>query len=508
MAYDMPDIRIQALGPVRAWRDEAPLDLGPAAQRAVLGLLALACGLPVTRTELMTGLWLERPPPPSAANVIQTYVKRLRRILEPDRSPRSPSMVLQHVGDGYALNVSASTVDVAQFRTWVGSAVAAQRRGELDHAAELLEEALKLWQGPPLADVPLLADHPKVVALANERLAALARYGEVMVAAGRAAEGLPALEEAAAAQPLNESWHAMLVRAYQAAGRRGQAFATYHAVRRRLADELGVDPGTELSEAYAALLRTTPPPERARDATPRAAAPTLATLPADVPDFVGRSGELARLDQLLDNIEDDSTVDVGTKVVVISGPPGVGKTALAVRWGHRVAHRFPDGQLYLNLRGFGPAGTATDVPEALRWFFDVLGVPTEQIPSTVDARVALYRSLLAGRRMLIVLDNAKDASQVRPLVPGARGCLILVTSRNQLPGLITAEGAVPLPLGLLGAEDARELLARRIGVARTAGEPKAVAEILDACGGLPLALVVIAARASINSTLPLAALAE
>ncbi|WP_170318794.1 AfsR/SARP family transcriptional regulator, partial [Allorhizocola rhizosphaerae] len=433
----MGTVLIQVLGTIRAWRDAEELDLGPAAQRAVLGLLALACGQPLGRNEIAAGLWPDRRPPASAANVIQTYVKNLRRVLEPGRARRAASTVLRQIGDGYALY---APTDLLRFRTLSN--------------ADSLEEALALWQGPPLADVPVLAAHPRVLALVDERHAALARYGELMLNSGRAAEGLSALEEAAEAQPLNEAWQALLIRAYQAAGRRSQAFAIFHEVRRRLVDELGVDPGLELMQAHASLLR--------HDSGADAMGLVPAQLPADVPHFVGRSSELSQLDS------------VPGGVVVVSGPPGVGKTALAVRWAHRIADRFPDGQLYLNLRGFDPGGVVMDRADAMRWFLDALGVPAERVPSTVDAQAALYRSRIAGRRMLIVLDNARDAEQVRPLLPGTPGCLVLVTSRNQLASLVAAEGARPLPLDLLGSAAARDLLAQRIGAGRVAGDPAAV----------------------------------
>ncbi len=464
------------LGPCRAWRGGEALDLGPAGQRVVLGLLALACGRPLSRNEIAAGLWLDRQPPVSAANVIQTYVKNLRRLLEPGRPRRAASTILRQIGDGYALCVPESAVDLFRFRDGVAAAT------DLDS----LERALALWHGPPLADVPALAAHPRVLALTDERHAALARYGAMAIAVGRAADGLPALEEAVAAQPLNEAWQALLIGAYQAAGRRREAFAAFHSVRRLLADELGVDPGQELSSAHAALLHADSPMDGGG---------IPAQLPADAPHFVGRRAELSQL-------------DVMSGVVVVSGAPGVGKTALAVRWSHRIAHRFPDGQLYLNLRGFDPAGGAMEPADSVRWFLDALGVPPSRLPSTVDGQAALYRSLLAGRRMLIVLDNAREVAQVRPLLPGAPGCLVLVTSRNQLASLVAAEGAHPLPLDPLGPAEARELLAQRIGAARAAGEPGAVDEILDRCGGLPLALVIAAARAAMSANLPLAALAD
>ncbi|WP_203855375.1 BTAD domain-containing putative transcriptional regulator [Plantactinospora mayteni] len=514
-------VRIQLLGPVRAWRDGEPLDLGPAARRVVLGLLALAGGKPLLRGELMSGLWYDREPPASAANVIQTHVKHLRRLLEPERRPRDQGTVLRLVGDGYALHLPDTGLDVTQFRRRIDAAVTAQRRGQLDGAAELLGEALALWHGPPLADVLTLATHPKVVALTGERQAALGRYGEVMIAAGRAAEGLPILAEAAVAAPLDEAAHARLIRAYHAAGRRGQAFAAYHEVRRRLADDLGVAPGPALAAAHGALLHDEEPtaagPTRPETVTVGVArsAPKPAQLPADLAEFTGRTAQLARLDGLLerggagsgDHRATRPPGPAATVIAVVSGTAGVGKTTLAVHWAHQVAHRFPDGQLYVNLRGFDPAGPAVDPAEAVRRFLDALGVPAERIPTDLDAQAALYRSQMFHRRMLVLLDNARDAAQLRPLLPGGPGCLVVVTSRARLADLVAVEGARPVPLDPLAARQARELLLRRIGGHRAGDEPQALAEILARCAGLPLALAIVAARVATSPDLSLTDLA-
>ncbi|MDG4786539.1 BTAD domain-containing putative transcriptional regulator [Micromonospora sp. WMMD1102] len=505
-------MRIQLLGPVRAWRDGEPLDLGPSARRVVLSLLALAGGKPLLRAELMSGLWYDREPPTSAANVIQTHVKHLRRLLEPERRPRDRGNVLRLVGDGYALHLPDAGLDVTRFRQRIGTAATAQRCGQFDRAAELLGEALALWHGPPLADIPTLASHPKVVALAGERQAALGRYGEVMIAAGRSAEGLPILAEAAVAAPLDEAAHARLIRAYHAAGRRGQAFAAYHEVRRRLADDLGVVPGPELAAAHAALLHdeeagVRPPRPESVTVTAARSAPRPAQLPADLAEFAGRTTELARLDGLLDRATRPPG-PAATVVAAVSGTAGVGKTTLAVHWAHRVAHRFPDGQLYVNLRGFDPVGPAVQPAEAVRQFLDALGVPAERIPTDLDAQAALYRSQMFHRRMLVLLDNARDAAQLRPLLPGGPGCLVLVTSRARLADLVAIEGAGPVPVGPLPAREARELLLRRIGGDRAGDEPQAVAEILARCAGLPLALAIVAARVATDPDLSLADLAN
>ncbi|MDR7274836.1 BTAD domain-containing putative transcriptional regulator [Catenuloplanes atrovinosus] len=479
-------MRIQVLGTVRAWLGDEPVELTSAGQRAVLGLLALAGGQPVTRSELIDALWGDDPPA-SAVNVLQTYVKHLRRRLEPDRPARSRSALLPHVGDGYALRATADTLDLLCFRQLSAQATAARQEGDDRRAATLLDRALRQWQGAPLADVPQLAGHPKVVAVAAERGAALARYGELKIALGEVAEALPALAEAVAAQPLDEAGQARLIRAYAAAGRRADAFEAYHAARRRLADELGVDPGPELRAAHDIALRDEAPPATAT----RTAVP--AQLPADVPDFIGRDGELARLDALL-----------GSPTVVISalsGTAGVGKTALAVRWAHRVRTGFPDGQLYINLRGYD-AERPVPAGEALARFLRALGVPGQEVPLDAEERADRYRSLLDGRRMLIVLDNAASVAQVRPLLPGTPGCLTVVTSRDALPGLVARHGARRLDLDLLPHADAIALLRRLIG-RRCDEDPDAADELAERCARLPLALRVAAELALARPSVPL-----
>jgi tetratricopeptide (TPR) repeat protein len=283
----------------------------------------------------------------------------------------------------------------------------------------------------------------------------------------------------------------VLLRALAADGRPAEALTHYETVRRHLAEELGADPSAELQAVYQSILQGAP--------AGAVTAEVPAQLPADVPGFTGRGEQLA----LLDATVRDSGPTVA--ICVVSGTAGVGKTALAVHWAHTVAGLFPDGQLYVNLRGFDPAGRVTDPAESVRGFLDALGVPHERVPSGLDAQAALYRSLLAGKRILVLLDNARDAEQVRPLLPATAGAVAVVTSRNQLTGLLAAEGAHPVTLDVLGEQEARELLSRRIG-AEAGAEAGAVRDIVAACARLPLALAIAAARARQNS-FPLAALA-
>lgn len=517
-------MRIQVLGPVTVWRGDERLALGSPQRRAILALLAVSRGQQLPYAGLADALWGERPPA-SASNVIQTHIKHLRHVLEPLRAPRAASTVLPRLGDGYALRVPYDAIDLLRFRTLVAAAENARRDdgtgetgadGGRARAAALLSDALALWQEPPLADLPALAAHPTVVALAGERRGVLAQYGDAMLAAGKGADVLPLLEEAATAQPLDEDAQARLIRAYEAVGRRDRAVAVYLRSRRRLADELGVDPGPELSRAYTAVLHrsagppaTGPRPAPAGTNTAGHAPPPVqpsaqsparlpAQLPADVPDFSGRDAELSALDRLLTPGAGSPTA---MALSVVSGTAGVGKTALAVHWAHRARDRFPDGQLYVNLRGYDPDHPVSP-GAALTRFLTVLGVPGDAVPLDVDDRAGRYRTEMADRRMLVVLDNALSGEQVRPLLPGSPSCSVVVTSRDSLTGLVALHGARRVGLGPLPPPDALALLRTLVG-ARVDTEPESAATLSEQCVRLPLALRIAAELAVARPALPL-----
>jgi tetratricopeptide (TPR) repeat protein len=296
------------------------------------------------------------------------------------------------------------------------------------------------------------------------------------------------------------------------AGQQADALAAYHDARRHLVDELGVEPTEQLRQLQERILAGDPalgPPARPDAATLTSQAgpavshpPALpAQLPYRAPDFIGRSAELDRLHALV--TEDASAATIA----VITGTAGVGKTSLAVQWAHEARDRFPDGQLYVNLLGFDPAYPPLPPGEAIRMLLDALGVPPQLVPVTPLAQTTLYRSLLAGRRMLVVLDNARDAEQVRPLLPGGPDCLVVVTSRDQLAGLVAAQGARPVTLDLLTTTEARHLLTKRLGAERAGAEPAAVDEIIARCAHLPLALSIVASRAALHPDFSLASLA-
>ncbi|MGW6930786.1 tetratricopeptide repeat protein [Lentzea sp. NPDC054927] len=484
----MRSVRIQVLGPTRAWHLRAEIPLGPPARRAVLGLLVLAEGETVATVGLVDALWGENPPR-SAVNVLQTHVKHLRRLLEPGRTFRSGSEILPFANGGYALNPDAVDIDLLAFRRLVAEANDAYREHDWERVAAGLGEAMGLWHGRPVADAPLLATHPKVVSLVAKRREVLARYGDAMIEIGAAVDVLPDVAEAAADQPLDEAAQARLIRAYHSAGHRAKAFETYRDVRKRLVEELGVDPGPELRAAHATLLNddndvgTTGGTVQLR--------PVLGVprqLLARTPGFTGRAAQMSTLDKMLPGRSDGAMA-----IAAISGTAGVGKTALAVHWAHRVRERFPDGQLYANLRGHSKGGAAPPI-DILAQFLSALGVPADRVPVDVETASAMFRTLTTDRRVLVLLDNAAGPDQVRPLLPSGPHCLVVVTGRDRMTGLVAMDGARPVTLDVLSPDDAWELLARTLGAERVRAEPVAAAELAKLCAYLPLALRIAAAN--------------
>ncbi|MFF4256826.1 BTAD domain-containing putative transcriptional regulator [Streptomyces sp. NPDC001663] len=486
-------VEFSVLGPVRVRRSGAELGLGGPQERALLALLLVRAGQPVAVSEIVGVLWGPRPPH-SAVNVIRRHVGSLRRLVEPGLPARAAGRWLARDAGGYRWAADAGSLDLLRFR---GLREEARQSDAPARAVELLTEALALWQAPVAAQIPAeVRERAGFGGVDRERLAAVREAADAALLAGLPEAVLPRLREAAADNPLDEPLSARLVLALAATGRRTEALGVYRAVCSRLAEELGIDPGAELRDAHRAVLQDT------YSVLP-ASAPVPAQLPHDLPTFTGRDAELNDVLALSDADGPAETVVISA----IGGMAGIGKTTLAVHWAHRVADRFPDGQLYVNLRGFDPSGAVMSPGEAVRLFLDALGVPPERVPHGLDAQVALYRSLLAGRRLLILLDNARDTDQVGPLLPGTPGCLTIVTSRSQLPGLVSAHGAHARTLRPLDSEQARAFLTRRLGAARLTGESRAVAEITALCAGLPLALACVAARSAAHPQFPLSALA-
>ncbi|HEX6361064.1 AfsR/SARP family transcriptional regulator [Actinophytocola sp.] len=473
------EVRLQVAGRL--------LDVGTPRQQAVLAALAVDIGRPVPIETLVDRVWGDNPPE-QARNVLYSHVSRIRQLF---RQAEETDLVRRPAG--YVLEADPDTVDLHRF----GRLAERGKDSGLSDAdrAAALTEALRMWDGTPLAGITSdWADQLRGT-WQRRRLDAAVQWGELELRLGHPERVIDTIADLVGEHPLVEPLEALLMRALHTAGRDAEAIDRYAAVRQRLADELGADPGTELQALHAALLRGELPATRRPAPTT-----TPAQLPADIPGFSGRAAELHRVDGLL---ADHPTT---TPVVVLSGTAGVGKTTLAVHWAHTAATRFPDGQLYVNLRGFDPTGSPVTPAEALRGFLEALDVPPNRIPTSLDAQAGRYRSLLAGRRVLVVLDNARDAEQVRPLLPGAPGCMVLVTSRNQLTGL-TAAGAHPVGVDLLDDDESRAMLRARLGAERLAAEPGTVDEIVDLCARLPLALAVVAARAATHPRFSLAALA-
>ncbi|WP_231928807.1 AfsR/SARP family transcriptional regulator [Micromonospora echinaurantiaca] len=493
------------LGPVRGWRNDTELDLGPPQQRALFAVLLAHAGRPVSLSEMVDALWADAPPA-SAVNIVQRYIGRLRRVMQPDRPEGSRGRLLVRAGRGYRLATDAASLDLLCFRELVAQAEG-EKQPELKLA--LFVEALHLWQGPAAAGIAAeVRSRPLFAALDREVLRTVRHATDVALAVHVPEPMEPLLRRAADAHPLDESVLARLMLVLAASGRQAEALSAFQSVRIRLAEELGVEPGPELAAAHTSVLRGhdgAAPAEPLRRWSGRDR-PAPAQLPADLPTFTGRRAAIAELLGVLTAAE--STAFPSLVIHVISGMAGIGKTTLAVHLAHQLAVRFPDGQLYANLRGFGPIGSTVAPGDALRNFLDALGVPAARVPADLHEAAALYRSHLAGRRMLILLDNARNAEQVIPLLPGTPGSLVLVTSRNDLGELVATQGAHPLTLDLLSAEDARDMLARRVGADRVAAEPEAVDEIVARSARLPLALATVAAQAAVNRAFPLSAIAN
>jgi DNA-binding SARP family transcriptional activator/tetratricopeptide (TPR) repeat protein/DNA-binding XRE family transcriptional regulator len=518
-------VLVQVLGPLAVWQDGSRVSLAGAARRAVLGLLALSPGRLVHRDAVIDALWPDHPPA-NAVGLVQIHVSRLRRLIDPGRAAGSGGALLVSAGDSYRLTPGAGELDLLALGELTADARAAHASGDDAAACSIYEQVLGLWRGEPLADVELLRSHPGVIRLSRQRSEAVTEYARVASSAGWHDRVLGPLRELAAREPLNEPAHAQLMIALAGSGQQAEALALYRDLCGRLDDELAMPPSAELAEAHQRVLRQEIPPPQAEQpvssrvgaqagsvAAAGAAGSTAAAgseggardivvprqLPAAPTGFVGREAELEVLSALPGQARAGGTVVISA----LGGTGGVGKTALAVHWAHQVAPQFPDGQLYANLRGFDPSAAAVSPAEALGWFLDALGVAPESRPASLEARGGLFRSLVATRQLLIVLDNARDADQVRPLLPGSPGCLVLVTSRGQLSGLAVREGARLLSLDVLTELEARQMLAARLGAGKVAAQHDAMSEIVRLCARLPLALAITAGRAASRPRLSL-----
>ncbi|MBB4682899.1 AfsR/SARP family transcriptional regulator [Amycolatopsis jiangsuensis] len=463
------------LGPLSAVVGGAPAPLGSAKTRIALATLLLGANHVVSVEELIDRLW-NGEPPRGARNAAQAYVMRLRNVLG------EAGVLIRTQPPGYLLAITPDMLDLGRFHARVGAAERA--RAAADPAAEATElrAALALWRGTPLADVPSeLIQAQEATRLAEERLRAWERLVDLELELGRHAEVIGTLHTLTEENRLRERFWAQLMLALDRSGRQADALAVYRRVTVLLRDELGLDPGEALRRLHQEILLN----DGGTDASGKAAGWTAPfQLPADVADFVGRTGLLAAIRELVTR---PGRNRLAVPVVVLAGPPGVGKTALATHAGHELRGEFPDGVLHVNLRGYStsPPLAATD---ALARFLRALGIAAERIPHEIDEQSALLRSLLSGRRVLMVLDNAASPEHVRPLLPSDPSCAVLITSRDELRGLVALDGARRLPVGVVSAQEARAMVGNIVGAERVAAEPGAAGAFAAACGYLPLGL--------------------
>ncbi|MGW6442962.1 BTAD domain-containing putative transcriptional regulator [Lentzea sp. NPDC055074] len=467
-------VEIALLGEVSAHVGGRPVALGPARQRCVLAALAVDVGELVTVTQLTERVWGATPPPRSRAT-LQSYLSRLRHAF-------GDAVTFASRHHGYVLVAEESSVDLMRFRALRDEA---RRLGDDEAVIRVLHEASALWRGEPLTGVGGdWADLTRDL-LTAERLDAELDLVDARLRLGQGPELLAAVSACAALRPFDERVAAQHMRALAQAGRIPEALGEFRALRTRLVGELGTEPSREVRDLHEELLLGEPAPVRV---VPR-------QLPSAPAQFIGRDQDLTELDDAM------RTAGVAT----IAGAGGMGKTWLALQWAHRNLHRFPDGQLFVDLRGFSPDERPMEPDVAVRGFLHALGVDAAAVPGDPAARAALFRTLTARRRMLVIADNAADASQVTPLLPGGDTCRVLVTSRNRVRGLATTHA---VGLDVLADHDASSLLAARIGETRLSGEPRAVARLIDLCGGLPLALSIVGARVLTEPDLSLAAIAR
>jgi DNA-binding SARP family transcriptional activator/tetratricopeptide (TPR) repeat protein len=478
------------LGPPAVRRDGVTVGLPEGKQRALLAALLLKAGEVVPTSDLTDWLWAPAPPPPSAQVTVRNYVKRLRQALGPARE-----RLVTRPG-GYLLRVESAELDIRTLERRLAEACRAAADAAWSDVARHAAAALELWRGEPLSGIDLPVQALAEVSRWQElRLQAHELRIEADLHLGMHAAVIAELRELERAYPLREHLAALLMLALYRCGRRGESLRIYRACRKLLVQEMGAEPGPELQDLHQRILRDDPAlasasPGPRTESVPGPGATGIWQLPPAVPSFTGREAELATLTRY-------AMPEAAAPALVISaigGTAGVGKTALAVKWAHQVMERFPDGQLYVNLRGYDPQAPVSPA-DALAGFLRALGVPGQQIPDGTGERSVLFRSRLAGRRMLVMLDNARDGEQVRPLLPGDPGCVAVVTSRDGLAGLVATDGALRVDLDVLPHADALALLRSLIGD-RVDEDPASASELAELCARLPLALRIAAELAT------------
>ncbi|MFB7620958.1 BTAD domain-containing putative transcriptional regulator [Kitasatospora sp. NPDC056181] len=543
MAAPAAPLRIQLLGPVRAWRHGTEVTLGPPKQRAVLALLASRAGDVVGVEGIVDALW-GTDVPHTAANGVHTYVAGLRRALEPGRTTRAADALLASGSGGYCLRMDPADVDATLFTRTHNDARRSRAEGNTEAALRRYEQALALWHGEACTAVPGPFAAMERTRLRDLRLTAVEERADSMLAAGRHVETVTELTGAIAEEPLREKLRWLLILALYRSGRQAHALRLYEDTRELLRSELGIEPGPDLRTLHRQILAghpaphtpahaphahthahaphvhapaphalhvphtsrpdTPPPPPPATRDHPFHTTPRPAQLPPLARGFIGRTKELAHLAALLG--ADLPRHGATTPVAVVDGPAGAGKSALVLELAHRLTDRYPDGQLYVDLHATAPRGRPLAAADALGQLLTGLGVHASRMPQGPAARTTLYRSLLHGRRMLVVLDDAPGADQLRPLIPRGSSC-VLATSRRRLSGLAARDGAHLLTIGPLTDEDSARLLTALAGGRLTAHDP-ATTRLSALCGGLPLALRIVADALVANPDTPLETLVD
>ncbi|MGW6894537.1 AfsR/SARP family transcriptional regulator [Streptomyces chartreusis] len=488
-------LHFAVLGRLRASRDGTQLDLGSPQQRAVAAVLMLRHGRIVSRDDLVGALW--DVPPRRPESVVRTYIWRLRALLEPDHAPGEPWRVLRSVPGGYSLSLAGGTLDRELFEQQVAEARTRASAGDPAGARHLFDTALAMWSEPALTGIPGPFAESERSRLEERRLDVVEARLEAMVDLGECADAAAELTALAETHPLREGLHYLLMQALHRTGRQGEALSAYRRAHRLLARELGIEPNARLQQLHADILDSAAaaarPPEvvSRQERAPR-------QIPHAVADFTGRAEETERIRNALSQPPAQAL-----PIVLVTGMGGAGKTSLVMHSVQSVLAAYPDGQLYVDLRGAD--GTPADPGTVLASFLRALGERDPYIPPELDERAALYRSRLAQRRVLIVLDNAADMDQVTPLLPGAPTCAVVITSRN---GLATLPVSLRIVLGALPLHEAVGLFTRLIGAARVEAEQHTAHRILTACGGLPLAVRIIGSRLAARPEWSLADLAE
>jgi len=484
------------LGRITMEIDGQPVEIGHARQRLVLAALLVSPNDVIATDQLIDRVWGEDASA-GAIKTLRSYLTRLRTVLA------GASVAIERCSGGYRLVIEDElAVDLHRFAQL---STRARATVEPRAAAELFSQALRLWRGEALAGADSrwadeVRDH-----LAQQRVAAEREHTDLSLELGKHAELLPALLADARQHPLDERLAAQVMLALYRTGRQSEALAHYRQLREELVGELGTEPGAELHQLHQRILGKDPAllvagpavPEQRGSRTPR-------QLPAPPAWFTGREAELTALTATFGAARAAATVGIA----LLSGPGGIGKTSLAMHWAHSNAADFPSGQLYANLHGFEADSSPVSWVSVLHGFLHALGVSGDSLPADVEAQIALYRSTVAGKRILVVLDNAHDTAQVAPLLPGDPACAVLVTSRGRLTGLVVSHGAHPLPLDVLPSSSARALLVKRLGNRRLEHDAVAAANVLRSCAGFPLALSILAGRLAAQPSLSLSSLAD